>query len=240
MTAMTPANRTYPIALLASLALAALVCNGCASDGGYDDDYSDRPGSGSGSGGGSSTEVPGRAEMVVQGRGTIRYRAPDDGRVWLTDADRRRVIDDRRLARGREYIVSPTDGKVWIDDDRVRTHEFDTRNDHRIYFLSDRAGPDAGGPVGPFPETGGGTVPKSATIAREGRGEDLSFAADGAGTVYLYDVNARRVLATHRLKKGQRFTVSPSKGEAAVDGNTVFRRDLSNRATYRLYFNLDV
>lgn len=334
---MNPAAFRFLALILAALALATQFGNGCVSDGGGDDGYNDRPGSGGGWGGGG-TEIPGRADIVAEGRGTLRYRAPEDGRVWLFDADRRFVIDDRRLNPGREYIVSPSDGKVWIDNDRVRTYSFERGHEIRIYYLADRgsggsgggnrppplppelddasrvafgrgdlsyvardrgrvwvydatdgrvvyrgdllrndrilvspernyislreaesrgsfrmnprhdhaiyfkrvSGGSDGGAVGPFPEGAGGTVPKSAIIAREGRGSDLSFAADGPGTVYLYDVNAKRVLHTYRLKKGQRYTVSPAKGESAVDGNTVHRDKLSTRTTYRLYFNLDV
>jgi hypothetical protein len=331
------------MAILAMLLLSTQFGNGCVSDGGDDDYYDDRPGSGGGSGGsgggwsGGGQNIPSRAAIVAEGKGTLRYRAEDDGRVYLFDADRRVVIDDRNLNRGREYIISPTDGKIWIDDNRLRTYEFNRGNEHRIYFLADRGSGSGGGGGRPpalpselrdadrvaygrgdlshiarhggkvwvydatdgqivyrsdvrrddrlsvSPErnritlreansrssfrlnprndyaiyfqrddrvnddggrndfdTSGGTVPKSAVIAREGRGEDLSFEATGTGTVYVYDADNRKVVTTYRVKRGQRFTVSPSRGEGAVDGKTVFRKSLSNKVTYKLYFNLDV
>jgi hypothetical protein len=108
-------------------------------------------------------------------------------------------------------------------------------NDDRV--SRDKPRPDAGG--GRFDDAAVTTVPKSAGIVKEGRG-DLSFVADGVGTVYVYDVKDKKVVASHRLKKGQRFTISPKSDEAAVDGKTVFKKDLNEKSTYRLYFNLNV
>ena len=315
----------FILVLLAVAALSTQLGNGCVSDGGgYDDNY----------GGGSSDwdqNIPRRARLVEEGRGTIRYRAPQDGQVWLQDRDRRSVIADYRIRRGREFIVSPSDGRAWIDDERVLNHSFNTGNTHRIYFAPDDGWDNGGsgggslpseirdaqrvafgrgdisyvarhgGKVWVFDVTDGGivyrsdirtddrilvspernyislresqsrgshrlntrhdyaiyykrddrvdggndfdagstTVPKSARILREGRG-DLSFVADGVGTVYVYDVKDKNVITTWRLKRDQRFTISPANDEAAVDGKRVFRKDLNPNSTYRLYFNLDV
>lgn len=317
------------IVLFTATALATQLGNGCVSDG---------DSGGSGGGGGyyePDQGIPRRARLVEEGRGTIRYRVPEDGQVWLEDRDRRSVIGDYRVRRGREFIVSPSDGRAWIDDERVLSHDFRTGNTHRIYFAPDSGSDGGGGGGGSLPselrdaqrvaygrgdlsyvarnagrvwvydqtdrevvyrsdvrrddrlvvspernyislreagargsyrlnerhdyalyykrddraaddpdgggnfDNAGGTVPKSARIMREGRG-DLSFVADGVGTAYVYDVKEKTVVSTWRLKRDQRFTVSPANDEAAVDGKRVLRKDLNPNATYRLYFNLDV
>ncbi len=259
---MQLASRTIFICTLALFA-ATQLGNGCVSDdgGGSSDDYRPSP-SRPGNDYDPNDRIPRDADLVTEGRDLIRYRAEQDGRVYIYDADARRVLGSYRIVRGRELIVSPKDDRAWIDDKRVLDYDFDRSHTHRIYMLNDRqssrppdrdrepprpeptkpAKPQPEQPVGPVFGGGGAgaVVPKSATIAREGKGTDLSFEADGVGTVYVYDLDAKTTVATFNLKRGQRFTVSPGSGEAAVDGKVVFKKSLSTRKTYRLYFNLNV
>jgi len=229
--------------LLLSVVLAA-TGSGCLSgDGGSDGDRPSpsRPGDDAA----SNDRVPKSADLVQEGREQMRWRADRAGRVYLYEADDRRVLGNYPISSGQEFIVSPKDARAWIDETRVLDYSFDREHTHRIYFLSDRRTdrepprePDQ--PAGPiFGGGAGATVPKSATIPIEGRGEDLSFEADGVGTVYIYDVDAKNTIATYNLKKGQRFTVSPGSGEASVDGRVVIRKSMNVRKTYRLYFNLN-
>lgn len=334
--------------------------NGCTSDGGgggYDDDYYnrprpdyggrpdyDRPNSGRPDYG--DRDIPRDARIVAEGRDEVlQYRAPSSGRIWLTDADRRTLIDERAIQRGEEYIISTKHGKIWINKDRVRDVDFNGRNIHRIYFRSrDNEGGSSGGGGGNwrppsemrdservaygrgdlsyeaprdgrvwvvdrtrgeivyrgdvrrservrvspredyislsterkrgssglnpnhdyeiyYQRTGGyndrndsskdntsggqfsgagATVPKSASLVREGRNQDLSFQADAAGTVYLWDTDSKTTVQTYRVRNGQRFTVSPKTGETAIDGKNVGKNSLKTNRTYRLYFDRSV
>jgi hypothetical protein len=262
MTAVTMQGWMKSIAVFAMLVIVATqLGNGCVSDdGGSSDDYRPSP-SRPDDRYDYNDRIPRDAQLIEEGRDTLRYRAEQDGRVYAYDADARRVLGSYDISRGREFIVSPKDSRAWIDDKRVLDYNFDRDHIHRIYFLPDRN--DRGEPARPEPTKpqpakpqptkptpepvgpvfGGGagaTVPKSASIAREGKGTDLSFEAAGVGTVYIYDVENKTTLATYNLKKGQRFTVSPLTGEAAVDGKVVIRKQMSTKRTYRLYFNLNV
>lgn len=267
---MSPITRIVIIALAGLALATQMGNGCVSDDGGYSDDrYRDAPPyrgdesyrRGDDSRSGSGVRLPRDAQLVAEGRDVIRYRADRPGRVYLYDADARSVVDDRALGRGEEYIVSPKDDRAWIGDERVLTYDFDRDRSHRIYFVPDnrsardeprrdepRRDDPTAGPTKPKPDSppvfgGGGAgaaVPKSARILAEGRGSDLSFKADGIGTVYIYDADNKSTVATYRLKDGQRFTISPTSGEAAVDGKVVFRKSLSNKRTYKLYFDLNV
>ena len=78
-------------------------------------------------------------------------------------------------------------------------------------------------------------VPSDAERVKEGEGE-LSYAARDNGMVYLYDVDARRVVDTQRVRKGQRYTIDPNRDLATLDGRPVYEQNLDRDHTYRLYF----
>jgi hypothetical protein len=81
-------------------------------------------------------------------------------------------------------------------------------------------------------------VPREAERIEEGRGE-LSWAARADGTIYLYDVNDRRVVDTQRVRKGQRYTIAPERDLATLDGRPVYEQNLDRDHTHRLYFLSD-
>jgi hypothetical protein len=203
-----------------------------------------------GDGGGLPSELR-DAERVAFGRGDLSYVARNGGRVWVYDATDAAIVYRSDVRRDDRIVVSPERNTISLREAGARgSFRLNPRHDYAIYFeRDDRVDDDRtetpAKPPGPDrPVFGGGgagaTVPKSSSIVREGRGEDLSFVADGAGTVYLYDVDGKTTLATHRVRKGQRFTVSPSSGKATVDGREVFTKSMSTKKSYRLYFNLDV
>ena len=68
-------------------------------------------------------------------------------------------------------------------------------------------------------------VPSTAERAKEGRGE-LSYAAADDGTIYLYDADARTHLDTQKVRRGQRYTIDPSRSIAwaTSSGHSTRRR----------------
>ena len=85
-------------------------------------------------------------------------------------------------------------------------------------------------------DTGAGGVPSTANRAEEGRGE-LSYRAEDDGTVYLYDADARTHLDTQRVRRGQRYTIDPTRSIATLDGKTVWDRTMNPKHTHRIYFD---
>jgi len=79
-------------------------------------------------------------------------------------------------------------------------------------------------------------VPSTANRVKEGRGE-LSYAAEDDGTIYLYDSDSRTHLDTQKVRRGQRYTIDPSRSIATLDGKTVWDRTMNPRNTHRIYFD---
>jgi len=234
------------IAMSACFMLATQLGNGCATTGGggWDDGYDrpQRPPDWNDDYDGP--RIPSDARIVAEGRGIIRYRVPEDGRVWLYNATRRRTIADFRVPRGREFIVSPKDGRAWIDDQRVLNYDFDRDHTHRIYYLSDRGGGGwggSGGSGGGGWGGSGGSLPselRDADRVAYGRG-DLSFNARDNGRVWVYDRTDRRIVYSSDVRRGDRVIVSPEDdyitiSEARQRGGSQFR--LNPRHDYEVYF----
>ena len=70
-------------------------------------------------------------------------------------------------------------------------------------------------------EAGRVLFPPNATVMNGGPG-DLFFKATAKGKVFVYDTEARRVVATARLEEGQSVQVRPGRGAVTVDGEAQF------------------
>src|SRR5262245_20140360 len=51
--------------------------------------------------------VPDTAKVVAEGTGTISYRAPDDGRIFVMDVDTNTVIAAKRVREGQKFTLNP-------------------------------------------------------------------------------------------------------------------------------------
>jgi hypothetical protein len=70
-------------------------------------------------------------------------------------------------------------------------------------------------------EAGRVLFPPNATVVNGGPG-DLWFKATAKGKVFVYDTEARRVVASARLEEGQSVQVRPGRGVVTVDGEAQF------------------
>jgi hypothetical protein len=71
------------------------------------------------------------------------------------------------------------------------------------------------------------------------RDSQLSFKAPEDGRVWVVDETDHRALTRHRLRAGQRFTLSPADDQATVDGRAVTdmqKLQIHPGHQYRLYF----
>ncbi len=80
-------------------------------------------------------------------------------------------------------------------------------------------------------------VPDRAKTVGSGSGRDLSYKADESGTMYVYDAEAGRVVMTERMRKGERFTISPDNRAASIEGREISGgSSLRQRTQYRLLY----
>jgi hypothetical protein len=81
-----------------------------------------------------------------------------------------------------------------------------------------------------------GPVPSSARMISEGSGR-LDFVAGETGVVYVWDLDAQRVIYSVRMQKRERFELDPVKGTILVDGFPTGATKLTKDHRYRLYFD---
>ena len=79
-------------------------------------------------------------------------------------------------------------------------------------------------------------VPRSATVEADGTGR-LSCEVRSDGTVYLYDMQDRRVVDSQRVEKGQRYVADLDKDVATLDGRPVYEHNLERTHRHRIYFD---
>jgi hypothetical protein len=186
-------------------------------------------------GGGISVEGLSRSNVVREGRGDLNYTAADDGTLYVMNADTEDVVFQRRVNRGQRIEVQPNADRISIDNDAVSSDDLKRDDAHRIYLVRDRSSDRAddrntssNAPKG---------VPSGAQLMGSGENKEISFSPSRDGTVYVYDVDNRRVVSRQNIGDGEQFVLSPGRGRATIDGKTVDADEFDTRTNYRVYFN---
>ena len=96
---------------------------------GDDDDDDDRRG---------RDAIPRDARLVTEGKGSLEYKAPRDGRIYLYDPDLDKVIYSGALYRDEVFAVQPDRNRVQIDGKTVKDKIMKKKHAHRVYFLRHR------------------------------------------------------------------------------------------------------
>jgi hypothetical protein len=189
--------------------------------------------------------VPTRAHVVAERQGLIEFAIDADGYIWVEDYDKERVVLGKtRVLRGKILRVAPQDDRIRLDGHSVSKADLKSDHRHRVYLLrdhrqydDDRVDTKPNRDDGPRPVfSSGDTIPRGGTLVRTARGSDLSYKTPDAGSAYLFDADAQRVVHRFDLKKNQRLTVDPTTSTATIDGVKAFGGKLSTKVTYKLYF----
>lgn len=85
-------------------------------------------------------------------------------------------------------------------------------------------------------DRGYAAIPRTARMLDESRGE-ISIEAPDDGRMYVYDVDARRLVYSTSVRRGERFTVKPEIDKISLDGVVVFDSNLERRNEHRVYFD---
>lgn len=234
---MNASNTIAPprrLATLGTLALAGLLMTqpgaSCVSSSGSGSDTRTTDGIN-----GDAT-APRAANVVASGRGPIRFTADDSGRFWVEDTkDDRTVVSDREVRRGDAIVVTPDENRVEINGRDLKVGDLKRDHSHRILFLADRS--DRRSPQDdrrPTRDLGETDIPSGSTLLDSGKGTLRGTVRDD-GTLYVYDADAKRVVASVRVSDGDRVTLSPGDDELQINGRRATNRSFSDRTNYRLY-----
>lgn len=78
-------------------------------------------------------------------------------------------------------------------------------------------------------------IPKSAVRVREGT-DRLTYTADQAGRVYVYDPSADQIVYSGSVSSSDRVTMDPSSGNVLINDRPAAGARLSSSQRYRMYF----
>jgi hypothetical protein len=79
-------------------------------------------------------KIPGDAERVASGAGTVRFRTERDGFVWVGDDESRRELLLHPVKRGDLIELDPRADQVKINGKVVYTENLESKHRHSIYF----------------------------------------------------------------------------------------------------------
>ncbi len=81
--------------------------------------------------------LPDAAQVVAEGPGDLKYRIPDDGCVFVYDADEQAVIGIKHVRAGQRFVLSPDANGATLDGRRVIEHDLKRNHSHRLYFVKE-------------------------------------------------------------------------------------------------------
>jgi hypothetical protein len=78
--------------------------------------------------------IPDTAKVVAEGNGELSFRAPDDGRIWVMDADTGKVISSKRVREGQKFTLNPEANSAMLDSQKVISQDLKRKDKHQLYF----------------------------------------------------------------------------------------------------------
>lgn len=80
-------------------------------------------------------QVPATATVVAEGDRRLTFEAPADGRVYVWDSDRDRLIYTGNINRNQVLSIDPEHDRVMLDSLPATEHDLDRGNRLQIYYL---------------------------------------------------------------------------------------------------------
>ena len=78
-------------------------------------------------------------------------------------------------------------------------------------------------------------VPATALLGAEGE-KKLTYTTASAGTLYVYDQVADRLVYSGQVESGRSISIDPEKNEVSVDGTLVQDKTLTKGHNHRIFF----
>ena len=74
------------------------------------------------------------AKVVAEGAGDLKYRAPQDGRIFVYDVEDSAALNVRHVRTGQVFEVRPATNQVVLDGVKVKGQEIKKDHTYRLYF----------------------------------------------------------------------------------------------------------
>jgi hypothetical protein len=166
---------------------------------------------------GGGAQFPPNAKVMNGGHGNLFFKSTERGRVFVFDADARRVLLSARVREGQAIEVRTARGIVTVDgEEQLLQSAMNRRNKHQVLFAEfrgfgwgdRRGGWDRDGRSGyrgnPLRES----LERAKVVAR-GRGT-LSHYATTGGVLYVRDLDTGKIVRATAVPGRVRVTLTPS------------------------------
>lgn len=205
-----------------AMAFSTQLGNGCVADSGGGNSG---PPDNSSPDYGRPNRIPRNADVVSESTEKLRWVADLNGRCFVYDVQRDRIVYDCEIRRGQVIYVDASHDKVYLDQKEVYDRGRKAEGLHRVYFAPER-------------QSGGGSdgVPSAATELAEGKGNLAINESPGDGTLFVYDNSARRVVYQTNIRRGNSFQIFLKGNYVNVNSRKVADVRFDNDARHTLYF----
>lgn len=176
--------------------------------------------------------IPSGAERVASGYGKVTYRAPEDGRVWVGNDNRRYEILSRNVKRGDRIEVMPERDLIEFNEQPIYQQNLERSDKHAVFFRASRSGWGSGWGSGPAPYAG---IPRSAESVASGRGR-VEWRAESRGTVWIGNDRLKSVVVSHAVNVDDLVEVDPSKDQVKLNGRVIFNKNMESKHEHSIFF----
>lgn len=84
-------------------------------------------------------DLPRSAEFIDAAKGDMKFRAPEDGTVFIVGSKKGKILEEADIRRGEEFEFRPGKHRGYIDGEEVMYRKsFKDSREYEIHFLEDR------------------------------------------------------------------------------------------------------
>lgn len=170
--------------------------------------------------------VPSSADNVQSGFGSLRFRAPHEGRVWVANTTRVYEIIAVDVKRNDEIKVRPDDDRVELNGQTIYSQNLEKKHQHAIFYRE--TGSSWGGPK-PY-----ANIPRTADWVAGGSGS-FEWRADRHATIYLGDDKTKTVILTSRVRPDDLVEIDAKRDFVRVNGRDIYNKNLESKHNLSIF-----
>ena len=181
--------------------------------------------------------VPLNAIVGGEGKDRVNFTVPREGFVWITDDFHHQVLYAGPVAHGDVIAIDPSKNEMTINGMPVSKKDV-TRDNHRIFFSTERPAARSIGESSLTPETEARPAEIPVDALKKAEGSDrIEFVAPSDGTIWVVDSSTRRTVYSGRVLLNDRLSLDPANNRLTLNGEAVRGATDLPHDRYTIYFS---
>jgi hypothetical protein len=86
------------------------------------------------------SNIPSDAQMVSSGNSSISYTAASDGRIWVYDVAKDRIVYGGAVGMNQTVLVDPVANQITVNGQDVHDKDLANGTQYRVFFLPGNTG----------------------------------------------------------------------------------------------------